>query len=215
LPPLASVLAVVYGEPSKAASPSFGDTAMVIPITNLWLPIFLSGILVFVVSSVLHMVLAYHRNDFWKVPGEDAVADALRPFDVPPGDYVLPHSDSPQELQSEEFRAKVSKGPTWFITVVHPTTFFNMGPQLVQWFAYTLLVGIVSAYVGGRFLAPGTDYLDVFRLTGTVAFASYSMGLMQRSIWYKQRWSSTLKSMFDGLIYATLTGGVFGWLWPL
>jgi hypothetical protein len=27
-------------------------------------------------------------------------------------------------------------------------------------------------------------------------------------------WIRTLKSMFDGLIYALLTASVFGWLWP-
>ena len=184
-------------------------------LTSLWLPILLSAVIVFVVSFVIHMFLPYHRSDFWKVPGEEGVMDALRPFDVPPGDYVLPHADGPEGLKSEEFKAKVNKGPTWFITVVDPRTFGSMAPQLVQWFAYMLLVGCVSAYLAGRMVGGGGDYLDVFRITGTVAFASYSMALMQNSIWYKQRWSTTFKSMFDGLIYAALTGGVFGWLWPV
>jgi hypothetical protein len=161
------------------------------------------------------MFLPYHRNDFWKVPGEDGVMDALRAFDVPPGDYVLPHGGGPEAMKSEEFRAKVERGPTWFITVIPPGTFLNMGPQFVQWFAFSLLVGVISAYLGGRVLDPGAEYLDVFRVTGTVAFASYSMALMQSSIWYRQRWSTTLKSMLDGLIYAALTAGVFGWLWPV
>ena len=187
----------------------------IIPITTLWLPILVAGILVFAMSSILHMLLPYHRTDFVGLPGEDGVMDALRPFDIPPGDYVMPHAGSPDVLRSDAFRTKVENGPTWFITVVHPSTFFSMGPQLVQWFAYTLLVGAVSAYLGGRILGPGANYLDVFRVTGTVAFASYSMALMQRSIWYRLRWSSTLKSMFDGLVYAALTGGAFGWLWPV
>lgn len=187
----------------------------IIPVTALWLPILLAGVVVFVVSSIIHMLLPYHRSDFWKVPGEDAVMDALRPFDVPPGDYVMPHAEGTEELRSEAFQEKIAKGPTWFVTVVDRRTFTSMGPQFVQWFAYILLVGVVSAYMGGRMLAPGAQYLDVFRVTGTVAFASYSMALMQSSIWYKRRWSSTLKSMFDGLVYAALTGGVFGWLWPV
>jgi hypothetical protein len=187
---------------------------MIIPITTLWLPILVGGVLVFVVSSIIHMFLPYHRNDWWKVPGEDAVMDALRPFDIPPGDYMIPHGDGPEAMKSEEFRQKVEKGPTAVMTVFAPGAMFGMASQMIQWFAYILLVGIVSAYLGGRMLVPGTDYIVVFRLTGTVAFASYSMGLMQRSIWYNQRWSTTLKSMLDGLLYATLVGGVFGWLWP-
>ena len=63
---------------------------------------------------------------------------------------------------------------------------------------------------GGR----ATPYLTVFRIVGTVTFAGYALALAQYSIWYGRAWSITLKSMFDGLIYALLTGGVFGWLWP-
>ena len=187
----------------------------IIPITSLWLPILIAGVLVFVVSSAIHMLLPYHRTDFSAVPQEDAVMDALDPFDIPPGDYVIPHASGPEAMRSDEFRAKVARGPVAFFTVLPPGAMTSMASQLTQWFAYTLLVGIVSAYVAGRMLDAGADYLDVFRLTGTVAFASYSMGLMQRSIWYSQRWSSTLKSMFDGLVYASLTAGAFGWLWPV
>jgi len=186
-----------------------------IPITTLWLPILLSGALVFVVSSVIHMFLPYHRSDYSKVPDEDAVLDALQPFDLPPGDYVLPRADGPEEMRSPEYLAKVERGPVAMMTVLPPDAMSRMGSQLGQWFAYTLLVGVVAAYVGGRMLGPGAEYLEVFRLTGTVTFASYAMALMQQSIWFGRRWSTTLKSMFDGLIYAALTGGVFGWLWPI
>ena len=188
---------------------------MIVPIATLWLPILIGGILVFMVSSAIHMFLPYHKNDFWKVPGEDGVLNALRPFDIPPGDYMLPRADNMEAMKSDEFRQKVEKGPVAAITVFPPGATFGMGPQMALWFVYILLVGVVSAYLGGRMLAPGAEYLEVFRVTGTVAFASYAMALPQRSIWYKQRWSTTLKSMFDGLIYASLVGGTFGWLWPV
>lgn len=41
-----------------------------------------------------------------------------------------------------------------------------------------------------------------------------ALALLQNSIWYKRKWSSTLKSMADGLVYALVTAGTFGWLWP-
>lgn len=187
----------------------------VIPITTLWLPILGSGVIVFVASSLIHMLLPYHRSDFSEVPREDAILDALGPFDIPPGDYVIPYAEGPEAVKSEEYRNKVERGPVAFLTVIPARLVFRMGSQLTQWFAYCLLVAVLSAYLAGRMLPPGTEYLEVFRVTGTVAFASYSMALMQRSIWFRQRWSTTLKSMFDGLIYAALTGGVFGWLWPM
>ena len=185
-----------------------------VSIPSLWLPILLAAVFVFVGSSVIHMLLSYHKNDFAQVPDEDAVMDALRPFGIPAGDYVIPWAGGSEHLKSEAFKAKVEKGPVAVMTVYRPGDFFNMGPQLTQWFVYCIVVAIFAAYVGTRTLGAGAEYLEVFRITGTVAFGCYAMALPQRAIWWKQRWSSTLKSMWDGLVYACLTAGAFGWLWP-
>ncbi len=90
----------------------------------------------------------------------------------------------------------------------------TMTMSLILWFAYSLVVGVIAAYLAGRALGPGADYMAVFRFAGTVAFVAYSLSLPQNSIWYKRNWSATLKSMFDGLVYGLFTGGIFGWLWP-
>jgi hypothetical protein len=94
-----------------------------VSLADLWLPIVLSAVLVFVASSLIHMVLGWHRHDFKKFAAEDAVMDALRPFNLGPGDYVAPLPDS-------------------------------------------------------------------------------------RSLGY------TIRTTIDGVLYALLTGGAFGWLWP-
>jgi hypothetical protein len=186
----------------------------IIPITSLWLPILVSGVLVFFASWVMNAVLAYHRNDLRAVPDEDRVMDALRPSNLPPGDYMFPYVGYYSNLKSEAIQQKLAKGPVGALTIFPPNVMSNMGSQLAQWFAYTLLVSIVSAYLAGRVLSPTADYLQVFRVTGTVAFSCYAMALIQRSIWYHQNWPMTLRHMFDGLIYALLTAGSFGWLWP-
>ena len=41
-----------------------------VTVPALWLPILLSGVLVFVVSSIIHMVLSYHAGDSRAVPDE-------------------------------------------------------------------------------------------------------------------------------------------------
>lgn len=185
-----------------------------IPILSLWLPIVLAAVLVFVASSVIHMLLGYHKTDFRKLPVEDKVQDALAPFSIPPGDYVMPHAESSEEMKADEYKSKVERGPVAFITVVDGRSMFNMGPQFLQWFAYLLVVGVFTAYVAGRTLPAGAEYLSVFRLTGTVAFACYALALPQQSIWYRKSWSSTMKNVFDGLVYGLLTAGTFGAFWP-
>jgi hypothetical protein len=89
-----------------------------------------------------------------------------------------------------------------------------MGRSLALWFAYSIIVGIFAAYITSRAVGPGAEYLSVFRFSGCTAFVGYSLALLQNSIWYKRNWGTTLKSVFDGLVYAAFTAGAFGWLWP-
>jgi len=159
------------------------------------------------------MVFTYHRGDFSALPSESEVMDALRPFNIPPGNYVIPHSSSQKQTESQEFKDKANKGPVGFLTVL-PNGVPAMGRSLAEWFGYCVIVGIFAAYVAGRALDPGAEYLTVFQLAGATAFIGYSLALMQNSIWYKRSWTATLKSMFDGLIYGLVTAGTFGWLWP-
>ena len=182
-------------------------------IFALWLPILLSAIVVFIVSSIVHMVLPWHKSDYPKIPNEDKVMDALRPFDLPPGDYMIPRASNTKEMNLPEFKEKLKKGPVVIMTVL-PNGQPGMASNLIQWFMFSIIIGIFAAYVGGRALPPDAGYLPVFRFTGVTAFLAYSLALWEMSIWYKRSWSLTLKSTFDGLIYALLTAGVFGWLWP-
>jgi hypothetical protein len=183
-----------------------------ISILSLWLPILLSAVLVFIISSVIHMLIGYHNSDFKKVPEQDRFIDDVRKHKLPPGDYMFPYTTDNNERNSKEYQEKYMKGPSGTITIFRNTG--NMTSSLAQWFVYAFLVGIFAAYVAGRALGPGAHYLSVFRFVGVTAFIGYSLALMQNSIWYQKSWKATTKSMFDGLIYALLTAGVFGWLWP-
>ncbi len=184
-----------------------------VSIVSLALPILLSAVFVFIASSLIHMVLPIHRHDFGQVPDEDNVMDALRRFKIPPGDYLLPCPQSPAAMKDPKFLARRDKGPVAIMTIVAPGP-PAMGMSLLQWFLYTVLVSIFAAYVAGRALGPGAHYLEVFRFAGTSAFMAYSLAVLQQSIWYRRAWSSTIKTVLDGLIYALLTAGTFGWLWP-
>jgi hypothetical protein len=184
-----------------------------VPLMSLWIPILLSAVVVFVVSSFIHMVLPYHRSDFSTLPNEDEVMEALRKTGIKPGDYLIPRAGSPKAMKSPEFIEKMKKGPVAFFTVM-PSGPPAMGAQLFLWFVYSAVVGVFAAYIASRALGPGAHYLAVFRFVGCTAFVGYSLALWQNSIWYKRAWSATLKSTIDGLVYALLSAGIFGWLWP-
>jgi Flp pilus assembly protein TadB len=184
-----------------------------ISLTALWLPILVSAVVVFLASSVLHMVLKYHHKDYQKLPDEEALQAVMRETGVGPGNYAFPCPDDPKDWNSPAMIEKFKEGPVGFMNV-KPSGAPAMGKHLGQWFAFCVVIGIFCAYIAGIVLAPGTEYMLVFRITSCIAFVAYGISSVSESIWKAQRWSTTVRFIFDGLIYSLLTGGVFGWLWP-
>ena len=184
-----------------------------IPLTALWLPIVLSAVIVFFASFLMHMVLTYHRSDYRKLPDEDRVTDAMRSASVTPGPaYFFPYS-SFEEMKSATMIEKMKRGPVGLLTV-RPNGPPAMGKSLVQWFLYCAVISIFAAYLSGRTLAPGTACLQVFRVVSLVALLGYGAAHLQESIWGGRSWAVTFKHLFDSVIFAALTAGTFGWLWP-
>ena len=184
-----------------------------VPLMSLLVPILAAAVLVFVASFVFHMLLPFHRKDWLPVPAEDKARAAIGPLNIPPGDYMIPHGGGPEAMKDPAFIEKMKQGPVLMMTVF-PNQAPTMGRQLVCWFLYVVAVIVFAAYVAGRALGPGAQYLDVFRFLGTVAFVGFSMALWPQSIWYRRAYRTTVLETIEGLVYAMLAAGVFGWLWP-
>ncbi len=182
-------------------------------LVDLWLPILLSSVLVFVVSSLIHMVIGYHNSDYKKLPNEEAARAAIGALKVPPGDYMLPRGEGMKCMKDPEFLKKFTDGPVALMTFMKPGV-PSMTGSLVQWFIFTLVINAFAAYLAVHAVGWGGSYLAVFRYVGCTTFMAYAFGQIPNSIWYKRDWCTTCKMVLDGLIYALLTAGMFGWLWP-
>lgn len=179
-------------------------------LAALWLPILLSAVFVFVASSLIHMVLQIHKNDYGGMPGEDRVLDALR-SSVPPGQYRFPYVASMKDCGTPEMKAKFERGPIGTIVLV-PS--INMGKALGQWFAFCVVIGIFVAYLTGLSVPAGADSMRVFRVAGAAALLGYAFSSVTDSIWKGVSWGVTLRFLFDGVVYALVAAGTFAWLWP-
>jgi len=185
-------------------------------LAALWLPILLSAVFVFIASSIMHMVLPYHKSDCRKLPDEDKLMATLRDAGLQRGLYMFPYCD-PKDMKSPAMQEKYKQGPIGMMTVFPP------GPPalpkfLAMWFAYCVIIGIVVAYVTAHahplVVAHGEPFWAVFQVAGTAAFLAYGLANLSNGIWKGQPWSMTIKEVVDGVVYAVLVAGTFGWLWP-
>jgi len=184
-----------------------------VTISMLWLPILLSAIFVWIASAIVWMALPHHKSDYKGLPDEETARQALLPQNLSPGQYNIPHLYSREDIKKPKVKKKFEDGPAGFITIV-PKGIPRMGKGLGLTFIFYLIIGIFIAYLTSRTLTSGAPYLAVFRISGAVAWLAYGTGVVQDAIWFGRPWSSVFKHLFDALIYALLTAGTFGWLWP-
>lgn len=184
-----------------------------VSMMDLWLPILLSAVAVFAASSVIHMAPLWHKNDYPAVPDQDAVMDALRPFAIAPGDYMLPRAAEMKDMQSPEFVEKMKRGPIMMLTVI-PNGPVNMGRPLSLWFVYIVVISVLTAYLSSRALGFGAAPVKVVQVAATAAFMGYALGIWQMTIWYRRAGGQAVRETFDGVIYALITAGILAWMWP-
>jgi hypothetical protein len=184
-----------------------------ITVTQLLLPALLAAVLVFVVSSIVHMVTPWHAGDFRKLPNEDAVLAALRPFNLIPGEYVAPRPAGMKEVGTPEFREKRLRGPNVMMNVL-PNIQGGMGRQLGLWFVYSFVIALFAAYITSRAVGIDADRRVVFKFVAAITFAAYAFGHWQESIWYSRSWITTIKATVDGVLYGCVTAAALAWFWP-
>ena len=182
-------------------------------LSQLWVPILLSTVAVFIASSVIHMLVPIHKSDYKSVPDEGRLLDALRPLNLAPGEYYFPWCADMREMKKPEYMQKRITGPVGTITVTPP------GPptitkNLLQWTLFTLVIAMFTAYIGYHALDRGTPFASVLRVTGAVAMLGFAPAYVHSAIWKGLSWSTTFKFVFDGIIYGLVMGAIFGWLWP-
>ncbi|MBS1766499.1 MAG: hypothetical protein JST05_03725 [Acidobacteria bacterium] len=184
-------------------------------LAHLWLPILLSAVFVFIASSLVHMVFKWHNSDYHGFPNEDEVRAAITKGSPSPGQYVLPYCADHKDMASEAMKAKLEEGPVGFVILRAPCPGgMRMGPMLLQWFLYCVLVSFATALLLSHCgLHADAGYKAVFHVAALASFMAYAFGSIPMGIWWGQPWRSVMKNLLDGLIYACLTAGTFGWLW--
>ncbi len=180
-------------------------------VSQLWLPILVSAVLVFVLSVASHMVLPWRRNEWGRITDFDALQAALRGLE--PGLYAFPAAPDPKQQMKKEWMERWAKGPSGWLTLAAPRP-INMGRNMGLSFLVFFGVAVFAAYVASHALGPAPHYRAVFRIVGTVGFLSFGVGSIFNSIWYDRPWRAYASDVIDALLFGLAMAGVFGWLWP-
>jgi hypothetical protein len=184
-------------------------------MAQLWLPMLLSAVFVFIASALINMLLKFwHSPDYRGFANEDEIAAAIRKSGaVGPGKYVIPYCTDPKQMQEPAMQEKFRQGPVAHVNLV-ATGPMSMGPMLGQWFVFCLLVSVACAGLAAHVLGPHPDSHVAFHTIGVAALLGYSFGEIPNSIWRGQPWSMSMKYFIDGIVYAVITAATFCWLWP-
>ena len=183
-------------------------------ITELWLPIVVAAVGVFIASSLIHMVFKWHNSDYLKFANEDDVRAAIRAASPPPGQYAVPYCSDMKQMGSPEMQKKFTEGPIAWVTLRAPGM-PSMGPMLGQWFVMNLVVAAFAGYVASKTLTIySASFLGVCREVGVLTFLAYAGGSVSNGIWMGKPWRSVAKEVLDAIIYGAVSGLVFAWLMP-
>ena len=186
---------------------------MSVSISELWLAILLAGVLCWVASALIHMLIKYHNADYKKLSNEREVSDALRGGSPTPALYTMPFCADMKEMGDEAMQTKFADGPVAMITVM-PNGMPAMGKLLGQQILFFIVGSVLIAYLASLSLLAGADSMLVFRQVFVASFLTYGWAQIPYSIWMGQPWSNCLRYLIDALIYAVVTASTFTLFWP-
>ena len=183
------------------------------PFMSLLLPIVVAAFAVFILSTIIHMVMPWHKSDYAAVPDHDAATAAIGSLGLAPDDYAVPNPRLPNGGKNPNFIAEFERGPTFQMTLIPPGG-MHMGKTMGTWFGFMLLIAAIAAWVTGSIVPPGGNTRAVFHYSAIVTACSYGFGAWPLSIWYHRKWSTAFKGTFDAILYGLATGAIFMWMWP-
>ncbi len=183
-----------------------------VELLDLWLPILVSTVVVFIASMIIWMGMPHHKADMKVLPDEAVMDRALGELKLQPGGYYIPNCSDKEKFKGDAFKDRWKNGPWAFLQIPagRPSFAVNMSVTFLEF----LVVTIFAAYLASVTLSASAAYLDVFQVVGTAGVLAYVLGTIHHEFFQMKTVRHVLFCAFDGVVYALLTAGIFGWLWP-
>jgi hypothetical protein len=178
-------------------------------LTDLGIPIAASAGAVFVASSLIWMATPIHKKDYLPLEGGEEMGEWLKMKAPAAGRYLVGWCQPSKDKTAPPVDPKAPRG---MLLVQYGS--IAMGKTLLGWLAFLLVASAMIGYVATFSLGRGASCGSVFRVASTVALLVHGGGAVPKAIWEGIPWRHVPGALFDAVVYATVTGGVFCWLWP-
>lgn len=179
-------------------------------LVDLWLPILVATVALWMSSFVAWVVLPHHFEDFKELHCEQDLMNFLDERNVAAGSYFFPRPATAAGMNSKEHMQKYEKGPRGIMYVYEMP---NMGLNMLKTVLYFLVVVTTIAYITHVACPPNlmsTNFTKVFRFAGTIGILVFASSGVLNKIWFTRRmWTDIV----DGVVYGLVLGMVFGVLW--
>jgi hypothetical protein len=182
---------------------------MEISVWELWLPVVVSGVALFIASWAAWMLLPHHKKEWGRLPEEDAIMNALKSANIPAGQFMFPCPVTPNDWKTADFKAKMQAGPNGNLVVWSGPC--SMGKNMACTVLFFLVANFVIAYLAAQALAPGSDLMKVFQFVGTAGILTYGTANILNGIWFGRK---MVADIVDGIVYGLITGAIFAAMWP-
>jgi hypothetical protein len=178
----------------------------------LWLPILLSAVAVWVISTIVGMALPHHKQDWIGLPDEDGFMDYLRRSGIKPGNYLFPDFRGREALKSEKVEKALKEGPVGHLSVWK--TPVTMADKMVATFIVYLVVSTLIAYLTRVALPGEAPFAKVFQVAATAGILANCFSFIPNAVWFGSYKRTIVATVIDGIVYGLIIGAIFAWRWP-
>ena len=177
-------------------------------VGDLWLAILVATIGLWLLSFLAWAILPFHFGDRKRVDDEEGLMHYIRQANIMPGNYLFPHAESSAQQRSREYGETYTAGPRGTLNVYAMP---NMGKNMLLTILYFFVTVFTIGYIVHVACPPGSEFIKVFRIAGTIGVLNYASSGALRRIWFTERmWTEIV----DGVVYGLALGLIFALMWP-
>ncbi|MBS0186489.1 MAG: hypothetical protein JSS51_00370 [Planctomycetes bacterium] len=186
-------------------------------LSQLWLPILISGVSVWIASFIAWMMIGHHRKDRDAIPGggEQAFMDTVTRMNIKPGNYGFPdfcqHDNLPRQERMAARKALYDRRPMGTLRVWGE---MNMGVNMLVTFLFYLVTSAMIGYLTWAAFGRGASAGKIVQVAGTAGILAYCFASFPHDIWFQKKRRAMMMDWLDGIVFGLITGAIFAWLWP-